>query len=612
MAQDSLVSMGSLESGANEIAPTPQALPSTGLFGMGSSNQQQTDWSPQPILTPVPKVQGPDTGTTILSILAAAKGNFGPLWDISEQKRKTQNFTALGTIVANADRIANNGDPNKALEYFNENATKLGARAPEIAQMIPQYLQRFNVIQDRMNNQRNLVTQLEAMSEQAKAFGNEDLAKFYKGGATLAKKFKVPMNEGQIESFRKTYLPEVQVDPARSRSFLKTPFGTITTSVPENTAPGDFGSDTGQARILNDPELKAALGGRSYTIPDLVNILNSNDPRLNDIKNLVAQKQAEALDYERRLKIAQNVPLPPEATMGMISQGANAQDIALRENLGPNKGNVAGSALDYVYEKQKQIASANVEALMDHPVSASYPNLVAVTNDPKSEYHGQADAGITLRNAIPSKDKSILPREVYYGQVVPTFKALDGLSFIDAIFDPLRNPQGQYDQITAGLATEISKVLGISLSPGMSKSFAARAIVEQALNQVDDLKAVSRKATGDLRRIATGAFNDPESAKKAIEEIQERVNQELGRFMNQNKIPASELKAPITPEPQRITVNPTGKVVDQKGNELDRSKMTPQQQESLDALQKIQDEAYKNRTIEVLPGGSQIRSKVKK
>ena len=575
-----LVNMGELESGATEMAPisTSGAVPSTGLFSM-----DRPTYHPQPVETPVPKVQEPGFMPKFISVVAALKGNFGPLWDISEQTRKTEVFKALGTIVAQTDKRINQGDTEGALEYFNKAATQLGGRAPEIGQMIPGYLQRFNIIQDRMNAQKTAVAKLGVYAAEADARGDEILSKQYKRAEGALKKLTqtAPQTNEQLSEFLDRFgVKDIQADPHGNRIIRKTGLGTTdVTAMPQLFTEQDLGGKVAQDRFFSDPDLKAMLGGVSPTASNIINLMNLNNPAMHGIQSAIAQKINEARGFEQKLNIGAQVPLDPLAATGMLEKGASPTQVATRE-IAPG---VVSAGAEAAATRQKAVQSATIEAQLEAPVSYSLPNATVVTNDPSNEFHGQADSGISLKNAISSKNKSVLPNTIYYGNIKPSFNALDGLGYVKDIFDPLRNPEGQYDKVSTGLARLISQQLGISLDPNLSKSKAAEAIAEQAINKVDELGTVSRKSVGDLRRYIAGAFADPEGAEKAVGVLRQRIEGELGRYMNQNKLSQDELRPRDLPAPQTVTIGKKGEVLDPSGKPIKGTEfLSPNQAKQLD------------------------------
>src|SRR5262245_48996581 len=69
-----------------------------------------------------------------LAIGALLTGNFGPMIQLQEQKRKTAIANVLAPFASQAQQLVNQGKFEEALDLANQAGSQAGARAPEIAQ----------------------------------------------------------------------------------------------------------------------------------------------------------------------------------------------------------------------------------------------------------------------------------------------------------------------------------------------------------------------------------------------------------------------------------------------------------------------------------------------
>jgi hypothetical protein len=183
-------------------------------------------------------------------------------------------------------------------------------------------------------------------------------------------------------------------------------------------------------------------------------------------------------------------------------------------------------------------------------------------------------------------------KDAHNNVVMPAIRAKEDLSLIPEMFTGDITPASKLDRVATGINQVVSSYLGYPVTPQVEVREAARAIMNSAIEQVENIiqypgKEISgrdRKDIADLKQYATGSFRTAaeyieaaERFTKRLDRIIERVTQSLSQVPEQQTAPSRQSR-PGTSRPIEQT--------DERGVPMPYTvgppTLTPEQQQQVD------------------------------
>lgn len=351
---------------------------------------------------------------TVIAIAAAGEGNYGPLFQLTEQRRKTKIANEIAPVLAQTSNLTNQGKWEEAVKYLSEQSGLLGPRAPEMIPIINTRLQQIQKKQNDWQQLKEITTVYENRLKGVEATG------------------------GKIHPAQKINL-KVLKDAVKSRSAIGE------TAVREMISSGklDIRQITG-GTVLVDPmsgltqfepteqfEMPANFneyvsGNIGQTPTAIANFLNwkpgtgmpAEAASLKlDIGNVPPTPENQAMMrrqveiYRKQwadFTIAKQVPLDAEISAANLAQGVPPEDIAFRRFGSPGDSkekseNKMLNALDFIHKRRVVQEKAPIDARLDYP-----PQMQPTPMNAMNIHTGQYNRTMSTREALNSPDYVVL------------------------------------------------------------------------------------------------------------------------------------------------------------------------------------------------------------
>lgn len=416
---------------------------------------------------------------TILAVLAAAVNrNFGPLMQLSEQKRKTQVYGQAAELLKKTYAKINTGQVDEAIEEFQAGITSMGGRAPEIGQFLQPEMARMSAVQQASHERTGFVKYLKNYSELIKDKEPERSDRLKRVANFVGSVPAYMTNKTIFDTLEKELNPQRHVVDNRSVSL--SPSGTEVTAIPEVMTDRSMGGGFTVDKLLSDPELRSSFAavGIPLTQPSIINILNDKSEGTVGLRVAIAEKMSQYRGLNADLEMSKLIPKRPETAEMLTLAGTPMQDIALW-----NVGNRIGGAIDRVIAKTGEVVSEQERAKLE------------VDN---------------IKN---------------YGQ--PLTLALKGLDYIEDLFFALGNPDTWDQRLETGIARILSNRFGVSLGEDITQSKAYELIINRAIESIENTVKLPEGTAGQLKKLITGPFAGYTDAKLLHKILRGRIEEQL-------------------------------------------------------------------------------------
>lgn len=523
------------ESGSSEILMGNQPMPNYVKVAKPVVNMPQ-----------VPENQSP--WPKVIAIAAAFEGNFNPLFELSEQKRKTQVYNSASKLLHETYNQMNQGNTEEAIQKFQEGITQLGGRAHEIGQFMAPEIARMSKIQQDLVTKNNLTKYMKA---QANLVTNENTSKQLKNVAALLDSIKQPLDTATMKELVSGYLkPEVRYTDERIiRSF---PYEDTITEIPTAFTRKDLPEFVAQS-------LQSEFG---MTPPEVIDVMK-DIPKLNSQGENITPLLKEALRYKmqglsaqvRDIELQKNIPKPAEfnqVLQGVMVNKYGENDALLRMTTGKVSAKEYQEAQDRVADLWYRRNAAQIYATNElDPFAPRRAGLRVRDKDSNSPSFGQ-EVFVPYNTVKENQDRFGMTGQESDQPIYEGLKAVGALRQIDEVF----KAYSEEGLVNSAMARAVAERFGISLTPQTTASTLAEAIANDAIEKVLNSTGASRKEIGDVKKFVTGKFADPSTAKASRAVLEGRLRQQLGVHMNNEiTIEGKEVEKRIKEAPPAPQVN---------------------------------------------------------
>lgn len=576
---------GGLASQPGGIAQPMQSLPSienpTLSPEMRSTDSTKFSLDAIPALEPI---KPPNFGMKLVGILAAAKGNFDPMFEIMNMERKTQLYQRMAQVSPQVNRMILQGEHQQAIDLWNAHITQLSAVAPEIGKMMQPMTDKVYSAQKTAQTVDALTAVIKHNIETDKFAADPTKLRDAKSFlATLHKLRNVPDEKTLATMLQMTAVKSYHPDPA-SRSIIAT---TQSGQVEQIPIPSRFTID--MLKGWTGDTLSNATG---FTIPEIANIVNGEAVVREGI-NVTPSRQAAMTQavtilqgVEAQRDMVKQVPVRPEeneagllalkrqgvpdnlANLIMAIRGTpspQAQGIVTGQMQGQGavSGDYRETARDIRLDEQKRQAQIALTAHLDVPI-ASTPNLshIAIVNTDKSSgLWTTENRQMSFNEAKVSKEWTNMDRKIWTEKVVPLRDMLSDLKVLPDLFEEAGSPEGFIERLASGLQRVSTAAIGTS-DPRKAKLEAYALLYDRALETLAGTASIPSTQMKTMKAVTMKGFASESSAIAATKVLADRTEAAIERAMNESSksvtrtveknAKTSSLTAPGTPIPSSI------------------------------------------------------------
>jgi hypothetical protein len=489
-----------------------------------------------------------------LAIGALLTGNFGPMIQLEEQKRKTAIGQLATPYMLEATDLSNQGKHEEAQNVINTAVGKFGQRAPEVMQLFKPVIEKVSKDQTNWRDMQGLAkwTKL-AIPDTA----HPDAVNF-RDFAQEAVKNRTLISSSLLENLFTKAIPHIQVLNGQVQSvgqlsgrLTQQPLANVQTVKEVGGPIGEF--------------LSSRLGISIPEITDVLNLKQGMEPVQTSAgpvafgsreHQYIVQAHQDSMALRASQSFQEKTPLEPSIATALRRDGGATQ---LQIATGTYTPQQIDAAVTADQARKVGIASAaEIAKIRQNPLLAEQSGLVNLN----------ADTGVPLRRGLSideiEKQKLNVVRlpvatfERYRGSV----EALTALDNLEPFIANLGNPQTFKQRAASGFNRWASDRLGIALTQNIEVSKAFEVMLNGAIEEATQRAGINQNDK-DIRLIktfVTGAGASPEAGRRAVKEIQkrlaDRIYQEVGEA-SLARPAASTAPPPIAAPPTATPATPT-------------------------------------------------------
>lgn len=497
-----------------------------------------------------------------LAIGAMLTGNFGPMMQLEEQKRKTQLAQVFGPTALEATKLAQQGKLEEAEALITDVSGRVGDRSPELSQF-------FGGVRGDIKKEQAKWRDAQQIADFTKMTipdtAHPDAVNF-RDFAQKAVKNRTPMSSELLGQLFTKAIGHIQILNGQATT-LGQLSGTLTQQPLANIQTvKEVGGPVGEW-------MASRLG---LDIPEITDVLNLKEgmPPVQTKAGPVGFGsrehqyivQAQQASLAMRANLGFEEKLPKEASIVTALKydgGATPLQIAT----GTTTPEQIDRAVTADQARKVGIASAaELTKIRQNPLIAEQSGLVNI----------DIDTGVPLRRGtsideIEKRGLNVVRLPVAtFERYRSSVEALTALDNLEPFIENLGNPQKMKERIASGFNRWASDRLGVALTQNIEVSKAFEVMLNGAIEEAAQRQGINQNDK-DIRLIktfVTGAGASPEAGRRAVKEIQkrlaDRIYQEVGeaslaRPAGSTAPPAT---APATPAPsgQQIPGVPTPNV----------------------------------------------------
>ena len=482
----------------------------------------------------------------IIAIAAAAKGNFGPLFQISEQTRKTQLYGEVMPYITKARSLANAGKTTEAHKLLTELMGGVGERAPELSQFIQGTL-------GKLDQKEQLYIRLKQIVDLADDQLPEDDPrrsdlKFWKNVVS----YKTGLSDELIKRAETSLLDrDVKVERGMSTVTGGTAGRSVVNSLPVVPVPSDVPVDVMGQVLKQFPgatpaDIHNAVSGQPtpYTIPSGQYKGMVIDLSQQGNVGLLKQKLSEEAGVASNINQSSNVNFTPALTEQLVGAGVDPRLVAQRKGLtepipGSNDTRSAFEVAQAGEAAQRgAVTEQNVRARQRSDVTELLKAGQVAVNINSGDFDNfmqQPDKPMTVADA--EKDKNIRIMDTKrYDEARSLWQGYKGLQLVNKVFDVLDDPNSIKDRISTGLTSLVSSYLGYT-PESLSGTYVGRAIIERAISNLERSGRFSSTYMANLKTSLIGHFAGEKVGKQSAREAAAIIKDDLGTYIGRGRVP---------------------------------------------------------------------------
>ena len=484
-----------------------------------------------------------------LAIGALLTGNFGPMIQLEEQKRKTAIGQLATPYILEATDLSHQGKHEEAQNVINTAVGKFGQRAPEVMQLFKPVIEKISKDQTNWRDMQGVAKWAKmAIPDNA----HPDMVNF-RDFAQEAVKNRTLVSSSLLENLYTKAFPHQQMINGQALQQGGLNPAVIATPLPNVLMPKDVGGAVGellsqrtglQVPIINDV-LNLKEGMPPVALPSGGSIAFGSPAHQRLLSEWQGQAQTRA-----ELELTKDQPKRPEVIEGLHQEGVSNLEI----NTGTYPLHKLDRALLRAQADKISVASAPERVKMEqNPFVALDKNATAVN----------ARTGLPIRSAL-SYDESKrlgdpilwLPNEVFKTQYAPAMEALKGFDKLEPFIESLGNPDTWGKRFDSGAFRWVTDRFGIAVAKNAEASKVLQDVLNKSIEETMSKAGVDVNdvEVGRIKALVTGIGADPAGARTAIAEMKQRIQDRILRQTGEAGLTTGGAGTPAVTNPRGGTV----------------------------------------------------------
>ena len=493
-----------------------------------------------------------------IATVAALKGDFRPLMQMEEQKRKTAIGKALFPTQLKIDEYVSQGDYESAEKLANTAYQAAGARSEAL---VPYFQQIHKDILAKRTQIQNMKTRYEMLKIAVGDDKNNPNYKFVQALGAFMKN-PTPDSEAGFNQYMSENKPQIQVGDTKVTT-VSPMTGQITETPTTHFAPPSAADTISGKEVVQVHGLKSTADitnlQRGIGVTDINGqVIAPGSQRAQTIIAEMSTRQKDEAAYDLKKMIVTD----PMLNSAYVASGAGTiKDLA--------SGNItaagARKAFDFILERKvteaEAVPLANIRA---------NPYLWAASGGTFVDSNLQEIPLQTIEQMRQSGGTIIPVRQTVLDKTIrPLQERIQGLDYAVEMVNELKKEgvslETNGERISQGVKDSISKVLGVPVSKSVLIKTTIAEIMNKAVEQTGQgLANMGRPSAeiGRIKKFTSGDFASTDDAIQALTILQGKLKQEMLNSISvtpQTALPSrAPSGTPYVPQSDTSIVSPKG------------------------------------------------------
>jgi hypothetical protein len=490
-----------------------------------------------------------------IATVAALKGDFRPLMQMEEQKRKTAIGKALFPTQLKINEYVSQGDYESAENLANTAYQAAGARSEAL---VPYFQQIQKDISAKRTQIQNMKTRYEMLKIAVGDDKNNPNYKFVQALGAFMKN-PTPDSEAGFNQFMSENKPQIQVGDTKVTT-VSPMTGQITETPTTQFAPSSAADTISGKEVVQVHGLKSTADitnlQRGIGVTDINGqVIAPGSQRAQTIIAEMSTRQKDEAAYELKKMIVTD----PMLNSAFIAAGGKIKDLAT--------GNITredmSKAFDVILQrKMTENEAAIMVKLMKDPAYWAGTGGTYIDKDLK-EYPQKSVYDAEQQGLLPVRQKTLDTI------IRPLQERIQGLDYAVEMVNELKKEgislETNGERISQGIKDSISKVLGVSVSKSVLIKTTIAEIMNKAVEQTGQgLANIGRPSAeiGRIKKFTSGDFASTDDAIQALTILQGKLKQEMLNSISvtpQTALPSrAPSGTPYVPQSDTSIVSPKG------------------------------------------------------
>jgi hypothetical protein len=519
----------------------------------------------------------------VVAVLAALGGQFGPLMQIYEQRRKTQLSQAVTPHIIKVNQLVRMGKVDEAQSMIAALSSSAGPRSPELGQYLNQFAAKLDDMQAGFADARVLYA-----DAKANITDPDDPRQSQVASLKMLLDTQTPMSKKAIDGIRENLKLQSTYNEGAYRQFSP---GSGRTRDSVGKVPARLEQYSDRVKALMSSEFNwptndivnyiNAVQMRQPFIVDGVDLARPDSPiyqkfftKLSELQadeaqliearniDLAAPGILEALARFGKERVARRDMRPADkpGVSQTITQGpggltAREKEItqtdlpvtqydvpkaATGARDGPQPG--ATQVLEDISERQRRLKEQELDVITGRDpfrITQSGEYTIHVNKNDLGTYLTKTRVGVPLDTVKADPGLRNIPREIYDKEVIPMYNALQAIAYVDQMFDALGNPTSNLEIVSSGISRFAQDYLGIR-DKKTALSQVARLAIDRAVEEMAGTEAFKNINTGNLKSDLTGYATGSTTGRQIAMQVAARLRQKLGLHIGRENVPDVE------------------------------------------------------------------------
>lgn len=503
---------------ASEPLFTPYPKPIFGPGGTGQSAKLGTDTSEKEGFWP-----------GFIATVAALNGQFGPLIQLQEQRRKTALSRELQPSLVQINEMINQGKTKEAQALTQQVFGRLGPRSPEIAAHLTSLTNKISGIEaDFTHNESAYSFWKNVIEEQEATTGKKHILRPELNALGKAIKDRTPFGQQLSNIIYNRMQVKSQVTEGGAAQFSES--GNVDkVSLPSIFRVEDLSGYVGdtlaselqqQGVPLNNDQVATLLGGRVVTTSN-GQVIEPTPQNISMLRNRIAQLQG----VRAQIELGKQIPIEPVLASELSSLNVAPEKIASRTYT-PEQ---AEQALVKRSQRIQRESAAQLYAKGDVPAI----NVGQYVLDIQT---GQLVPGISTSKAISQPDRyAVFPDEKRFAQAEQLFNIRNRIAMVVGLLQDPSLPDGGslIGRARSYGERELNARLGIN--PDFTGQQAAQTIAKDAIEILVNRLGVKAERYDYLTRQITDSLVNKQGIEAGLRQIDSLLQVEFNTSVSQGR-----------------------------------------------------------------------------